>query len=207
MASSLIRRINTPAVVLAGIMALMALMALMATRAGGLAATAQTSGAPERFSALAVNMENGGTSSVQIVVNRWSTDRERDRLLSVLMEKGADKLLDVLRDTPKVGYIRNVSSIGWDLHYARRVALPDGGEQVTLATDRPIGFWEASHQPRTIDYPFTVVELRLNAEGEGEGKMSYATKIIPDKENKVIVLENYGTQPVLLQGVKRERAS
>jgi hypothetical protein len=74
-----------------------------------------------------------------------------------------------------------------------------------LATDRPIGFWEASHRPRTIDYPFTLVEVRLNADGEGEGKLSLATKITADKDGKTVVLEDYGSQPVLLTSVKRER--
>lgn len=49
--------------------------------------------------------------------------------------------------------------------------LPDGGERVVLVTDRRIGFWEAANQPRSIDYPFTVIELRLQADGEGEGKI------------------------------------
>jgi len=71
-------------------------------------------------------------------------------------------------------------------------------------TDRRIGFWEAANQPRSIDYPFTVIEMRLNRDGEGEGKMSIATKITLDKDKKMLELENYGTQPVLLQNVKRD---
>jgi len=173
----------------------------------GLAGAAQTSGSPERFTALAVNMDRGGTASIEIAVNRWSTDAERDKLLNVLMEKGPDKLLDVLQDMPRVGYFRNVQSIGYDIHYARHTPLPEGGERVVLATDRRIGFWEAANRPRSIDYPFTVIELHLNKDGEGEGKMSVATKIIADKENKIVTLENYATSPVLLQGVKREKSS
>ena len=76
-----------------------------------------------------------------------------------------------------------------------------------LATDRRIGFWEASNQPRSIDYPFTIVELHLNNDGEGEGKLSLATKVTMDKTHTAITLENYSTQPVLLQSVKRERAT
>jgi hypothetical protein len=123
------------------------------------------------------------------------------------LERGPEKLLDALQDMPRVGYFRTPDSIGWDVHFARRTPLPDGGERVTLVTDRRIGFWEASRQPRSIDYPFTVIELRLNREGEGEGKMSIATKIIADSENKIVTLENYDTQPVMLTNVKRERAS
>ena len=76
-----------------------------------------------------------------------------------------------------------------------------------LATDRPVGFWEAVNRPRSIDYPFTIIELHLNADGEGEGKLSLATKIVADKESKTVVLEDYANQPVLLTSVKRERRS
>jgi len=171
------------------------------------AGSAQTSGTAERFTAMAVNMERGGSATIEIVVNRWSTNAEREKLMSVLMEKGPEKLLDVLQSMPRVGYFRNLQSIGYDIHYSAKTNLPDGGERVVLATDRRIGFWEASNRPRSIDYPFTVIELHLNADGEGEGKMSIATKITGDKENQIITLENYGTQPVLLQSVKREKVS
>lgn len=161
----------------------------------------------ERFSAAAINVNRGAASHIDIVVNRWSTDSERDRLMSVMLERGPDKLLDTLQDLPRVGYFRTPDSLGWDIHFARKMKGEDGGERVTLITDRRIGFWEASRQPRSIDYPFTVIELRLNGDGEGEGKMSVATKIIADKQSNTIVLENYDLQPVLLNNVKRERAS
>src|SRR6266849_7227305 len=82
--------------------------------AAGLTATsaigrAQTAGTPERFTALAVNMSNvgrTGAQTVEIVVNRWSTDAERDRLLAVLLERGPEKLLETLQDMPRVGYFR-----------------------------------------------------------------------------------------------------
>ena len=47
-----------------------------------------------------------------------------------------------------------------------------------LATDRPIGFWEAVRQPRTIQYPFTVIQMEIDRDGIGKGTLSYATKII-----------------------------
>jgi hypothetical protein len=171
-------------------------------------AFAQTSGTPERFTALAVNMGSpgpAGATTVDIVVNRWSTNAERDRLLTVLMEKGPEKLLDTLQSLPKVGYIRTPNSLAYDLHYARRLPVPDGSERIVLVTDRFITFWEAANQPRSIDYPFTVIELHINPDGMGEGKMSLATKITADKENKLVVLENYATQPVLLQSVRRQK--
>jgi hypothetical protein len=175
--------------------------------AGAATTRAQTMGEPERFTAVAVNMNVGASGTVEIVVNRWSTDAERDKLMNVLMNQGADKLLDTLQDMPRVGYYRTPGRVGIDIRFARRLPGEDGGERVVLVTDRRIGFREAATRPRSIDYPFTVIELRLNKDGEGEGKMSVATRIIPDSENKIITLENYDTQPVMLNNVKRERAS
>jgi hypothetical protein len=169
---------------------------------------ARQSNAPqERFTAVAVNMGDvgrPGAGTVEMVVTRWSTEAEAQRLMGVLMEQGADKLLDSLRENPKVGYIRTPNSIGYDLHFARKVPLEDGGERVVLATDRYISFWEQWVRPRTIDYPFTVIEMRIGRDGTGEGKLSLATKVIAEKDKNLIVLENYGTQPVLLTTVKRE---
>lgn len=165
---------------------------------------AQTNGVPERFTAMAVNMARGGAGTIEIAVDRWSTEAERKQLLDTLAEKGADKLLDVLQKLPRVGYFRLNGGLGYDLHYAYRTAGEDGGARVVLATDRRIGFWEAANQPRSIDYPFTIVELHLNNDGVGEGKMSLATKITMDKNRTAITLENYATQPVLLQSVKRQ---
>ena len=42
---------------------------------------AQTSGMPERFTALAVNTNNGGSTQVEIALDRWSTAEERARLV------------------------------------------------------------------------------------------------------------------------------
>jgi hypothetical protein len=73
-----------------------------------------------------------------------------------------------------------------------------------MATDRYIGFWEAANRPRTVDYPFTLIEMHIGADGRGEGKLSLATKIAYDKDSKEVVLENYATQPVQLTDVRRE---
>jgi hypothetical protein len=175
--------------------------------AGALALGAQTLGEPAKYIAAAVNGNGRGTSQIEIVVNRWSTEGERNRLLEVLFDKGQDKLLETLQDAPKVGYVRSPSSVGWDLHYAQHTPLPEGGERVIVATDRPLSFSEEANQARTVDYPFTVIQLNLNRDGEGEGTMSIAAKLTADKETKTIVLENFGIQPVQLLAVKRERVS
>jgi len=172
-----------------------------------LAASAQTMGTPERYTGSAININNGRADNIDITVNRWSNDKQRDTLMEVMRTRGPEKLLDVLQDMPAMGHFGVPGNLSWDIHFARKVPLPDGGERVVLVTDRRIGFWEAANQPRSIDYPFTVIELRLNRDGEGEGTMSIATKVIYDKAQNMITLENFQNQPVRLTNLKREKVT
>lgn len=169
---------------------------------------AQTSGAPEKGNdATAVNMGSGpsGMTRVLITVDRWSTDAEREKLLKTLVEKGPEKLLDAVQDQKKTGYVRGSNTLGWDLRYAHQSPLPEGGRRVVLLTDRPMTFAEARNQPRSVDYPFTLIEIRFNKEGVGVGKMSVRTKIVLTKDKKSIELENYGIEPVRLTEVRIEK--
>ena len=172
--------------------------------AGSAFPSAQTSGEKERFTAIAIvnNARASGAGIVQIDINRWSTAAEREKLLTALKKGGADALLDALQDTRPVGTIKTPDSLGYDLHFAHQTPLPDGGRRIVIATDRPIGFWEATRRPRTIDYPFTVIQMEIGKDGKGKGTMSYATKIIPAGDT--IVLENFDTQPVMLTEIKSE---
>jgi hypothetical protein len=181
-----------------------ALAAILGMAAAG---GAQTNGAPERFSAVAIDLDRGNAIPIQIVIDRWSSDAERDRLMNVMMNKGANALLEALQDAPRVGYVRSNTSLGWDLHYATRVRGEDGGERIVIATDRPMSFSELWNQPRSVEYPFTVIELRVNDSGEGDGTLSLATKVIPDKTNNIVVLENYDLQRIRLQQVKRVKGN
>jgi len=169
-------------------------------------ATAQTNGQPERFTANAVSLspEYGtGQQLVEITINRWSPNSERERLVGALQQKGPNELLKQLQKNKPVGRIRTPDSIGYDLRYAAQMPAEDGGRTIVIATDRPIGFWEATEHPRSIDYPFTVIQMKLDAEGNGTGTMSYATRIVAH-ENNVIELENFATQPIMLNNIKAE---
>jgi hypothetical protein len=172
-----------------------------------LAASAQIEDAPARFAAFAVNMNRGSAGSVELVINRWSSDADRDRLMSVMFDKGQERLLQELQKMPRMGYIRTPGSIGWDIHFAAHVPAKDGGERIVLVTDRHMGFREVANRNRTVDYPFTIIELNVPKSGDGDGKITVATRIIPDSGGRIVTLENYDIQPVLLTKVTRERVS
>ena len=165
---------------------------------------ARRAGVPE-FEAVAIVNDNlrSGVGTVLISIDRWSTDAERTGLVTTLLERGPDKLLDELQDTRPVGRIRTPDSLGYDLHYAQQTPTEEGGRRIVIATDRPIGFWEASRQPRSIDYPFTVIQMQLDRNGHGKGTMSVATKI--RAYDNTIELENFASAPVMLTEIRAKK--
>jgi len=165
------------------------------------AVAAQTIGQPEEFNAVAIVNNNLGSGAGRVImrVERWSTEAERTRFAETL-KKGNNAAIDTLRDLRSVGTIRTPDSLGYDLRYAHQEPGEDGGRRIVIATDRPISFWEARNQPRSIDYPFTVIQMEIDKNGEGKGTLSYATKVLP--RGNLIILENFATAPVMLTEVE-----
>jgi hypothetical protein len=164
---------------------------------------------PLRMNAFAVNLSGVGRTrptTLDIVIERWSTQEEQKKLLDTLVERGEDKLMDLVQDMkPRAGFIRTTQSLGWDISFARYADLASGGHRIVFVTDRPMGFYELSNNTRSRDYEFMVCEIRLNKDGKGEGKLSSATKITYDKDKKEVTLENYGIEPVRLTTVSIEK--
>jgi hypothetical protein len=160
----------------------------------------------ELFSAFAVNMGNvgpKGAQTVDISIERWLSDAERDVLKTALIEKGPRGLLEALKKTPRVGYLRLPGSLGYQLHYAMQVPLEGGGRRILLATDRLIGFREARSNGSDTDYPFTVIEIRLDKDDKGEGKMAWAAHINVNATTHVLEIADYSNEPVRLNAIRK----
>jgi len=155
-----------------------------------------------RLRAFAVNLNNGArTGTIDIVIERWSTPEETSNLKAVFVEKGQDKLLSALQKVkPRCGFARTSTSLGWDIYFARETDLPDGGKKIVLGSDRPVGMWEARNSGRSMDYEFSLAEIRLPATGKGEGKAIPRAKLTLNKEG-VLEIENYEREPVRLNEV------
>ena len=136
-----------------------------------------------RFTATTTNMEPAG-ESLKFSVLRWSSEEDRHEVLSILTPEEAQSEdaesaeLQALQELPSVGCLWPGSSgVGYSLKYAYRLATPDGGERITFITGRSLGAfarepWRAVDEPNPPVTGYTVIELHLDADGHGEGKMS-----------------------------------
>jgi hypothetical protein len=149
-------------------------------------------------------LTNPVAAQIEIDIERWSTAEENRRLTGAL-GKGQRAMIDVLRDLPRAGSIRTPGQLGLSLHYAYQETNPDGGRRIFLATDRPIGFAEEWYNSRTVEYPFTFVELDVSNEGEGTGKLSIAARVRASRDGRFVQVENWDTAPINLTQVKRRR--
>ena len=193
-------------------------VAVMTLLASGLVAApsaAQRPDPPETFTGTTANMSAPGVE-FRINVLRWSEEADREAVLSVIepaLEAGAgdegdgETVSDALQELQTVGFIWTGGSLGYALKYAYRTEDADGGEHLVLVTDRPLGLWERTGPWRDGDTEprdFTVVDLRLDAEGDGEGRMSLASPLVIDAGQKTVGLGGDAPIPVHLESAKRE---
>ena len=208
----------------------------------------------------------GAPDSIRIDVLRWSTDAERDQILSAWTQprlpgaagrggragrgaavdpapdpsavvdpvpaagragrggrggRGArGEPSEALRPTPEsslkaalgiapiVGHLWSSEVAGYSLRSASKISEANGGERILLITDRRLGAWNDLWAPAGTDaansYEFSVIELRLNSKGEGEGKVSLTGKVAVDGLAKAIAPENYDALAVVLKNVRRK---
>jgi len=193
--------------------------AALALVAATLPARADLPQVPFVLRSFAVNMTNvsaprGNAGILQIRITGWSPAATRERLIQTFLDKGQDSLLKALQKEPVKGRLSLPNwqgpdpqnyRLGWDIHYAAQTKLPDGGDRIVIATDRQMSMWEVREHPRTYDYPFTLIEIRIPKEGKGEGRMFGATQIKFDKKENQIVLEQYSAGEVRLNEVEIDK--
>jgi hypothetical protein len=186
-------------------------LALLVTVAG------QQTGLPEptkkdplRFRAQLRTQGSSPTAQgvMQIQIERWTTDAERQSLLTLVSESGnkdgQKKLMRALQDIkPRTGYIRLPNSPGWDLRYTYKSVQPDGTIQIVLGTDKPTSTAAYLTSAQSLDFPYTIIEMRMQPNGiKGEGKMLAQAGI--SSKNGRMELANYGNELIALTDLTRE---
>jgi len=160
---------------------------------------------PLRLTAVAANMGARGPRGqvrLDITIDRWSSAEERAVLMAAMKESGSGSLADALRQQDRAGRLREIQGLGHDLRYARATPLEGGGRQIILATDRPIAFGEMARSTRSRDSNVTLIQMVLDAEGNGSGQLMLGAEFSWDEEKNQLTIENLSSEPVRLNSIR-----
>ena len=160
----------------------------------------------EEYSAIYTNISNVGAVGavpITIRISRWTTDQEHEQLMKVLADRGNEAFVRELQRADRTGSIGTPQELPYHLRYARQGAYEKTGRRIILMTDRPMSFAERTSGGRTRDYSVTWIDLRLDAEGKGEGTISLATRL--KLAGDILGVEDLGNIPAKLTNIKKVR--
>lgn len=181
------------------------LLALAALLLGSLegSAVAQPKRPLETFTATTTGMTPAGLG-LRIQIIGWSDAAARGDVLATLDDGPA------LGRLPTVGYVWPVGSpVGYTVKYAHRMAADDGGERITLVTDKRLGSfdfkkWSVAGGTTPSEAAYSVVELYVDSNGQGTGNLSLAAEVAIDESAGTVSLTGGAAGKGLLTDVKRQ---
>jgi hypothetical protein len=159
-----------------------------------------------RYSARSVQMVSPVRplfTRVDIEISQWSTDQDHRQLGRAILEQGPMAFSYALAGYPALGWI-GVGDREFTIRYAWQAFDRDGGQRIYVASDEPILLMPKEFRKFADPEPLLFLELRLNARGEGIGKLSDAARLSVDQARNVIELRDFDRRPVHLVMVHDE---
>ena len=140
---------------------------------------------------------------VEIVVSDWSTAETHRMLARTFLTRGPLAFLDALCTLWPRGSIRVLDDRDVPIRYAWRVTERTGAERIYVASDAPVPLTAPWFQLKPDAEPLVFLELRLDRDGRGIGKLSEARRLTVDNSRNVIELRDYAARPAQLVMVER----
>ena len=139
------------------------------------------------------------TSPFTLRINGITTDEDASRFLSELQDGGQDDLLDAIKNE-QVGTLSLGSQLGRRINVLV-VKDDDGRKKLIGIFERWLGFAELRGGYRSLDYPFSYIELFIDPRtGRGEGTYFAAARI--RYRNGNVEVEDFATLPSRLLNVR-----
>ncbi len=180
-------------------------IALLAAAALSVPASARQD-AVARFSARSVQMASAGRplfARVDINITQWSSDLDHRHLARTILEQGPVAFSHTLAGYPSLGTIV-VGQREFVIRYAWQAPDQAGAQRVYVASSEPIVLTTSEFQKSVDPEPLVFLELRLNARGDGMGKLSDAVRLSVDESRNVIELRDWDHRPLQLVMVHDE---
>ncbi len=153
-------------------------------------AFAQDNEKPEQYSAVWAVVgggAGGSTVPIDIRINKYNTFDDIKGYAD-LVKTGPAALRSAL-EKQDVGQLSPVGRVGIPIAIARK--LVDGEKTIIrVVTVRNLSFVELRYSGRSVDYPYTILELVLDKDGKGTGTAIAAAKIKFNKKTGVHEIES-----------------
>jgi len=165
----------------------------------------------ESYTANVMVMDTPGQQNSSILtmnIYGWTSDEDREKVLDAIKEASGDirsqsvrQVSTTLRKLGKAGYLFLMGERGWPIRYAREFETSNG-RQIILGLDRPVTFSEVYAGSQARDFDVTVIVLKLDSSGNGEGIASVGTELVWNEAEDKIGITNFSSQPVKLTSVR-----
>jgi hypothetical protein len=140
---------------------------------------------------------------VEIVVSDWSTGETHRMLARTLLERGPLAFLDALCNLWPRGSVRVLGNTDVQIRYAWRVVGRNGAQRIYIASDSSIPLTASWFRLPSDAEPLVFLELHLDQDGTGVGKLSEARRLTVDQSRDIIELRDYVERPAQLVMVER----
>lgn len=142
------------------------------------------------------------TTDFTLTITSWTPQSDVTRLRDILRSEGQDDFQKIV-GKEKRGTIQVGTGLGLDLN-AVWVTRDENGRKISALAERWQSFGELRRGARSVDYPFTYIELWIEEDGGIEGTLFPAARV-RSKGDNTIEVENFGIYPARLTNVKERR--
>jgi len=144
----------------------------------------------------------GGATQTQFnfTITKWATQDEIKQLGAILKEKGQRFLLDEMNKLD-AGRVYKRGETGNPIALAEKWQNGDN-TVITVISARRMSLYETNAKGISTKYPFAFLQVTLNSQGEGSGKLVEAAAIKYDKEKDSFRLDPYGQGARVVSNVK-----
>ena len=145
----------------------------------------------------------GANGRVRVVIDAWTAEQVRADLLGRLLQSGQEGLARALAQLKPVGTLYVGQAGEYPISYA--VAYRDRWHHLVLLIDRPVEELRAGRRPRRARHEITLLDLRLDDEGHGEGVAVVGVDLLADAAHRSFTAEGLARARVRLLELRRER--
>ena len=136
--------------------------------------------------AMGTSTQLGRNAGVKVIINRFSTQEDRQVLVDAFKRGQSQGLVKALTDMKPVGRIAITGTLGYDLSYIALIPSRTG-RKIRFATNRPLRFAEAYNGGPSTAYDLTAGEFDLNDSDKDKsaGVLYPAAQLIINKKGEL----------------------